>query len=198
MALKSIKVFLTLDEYTQLLLKAEERLLKDVELMLVAELMKNNRRSGRELAKALGVSQPTVSRKIKLEKEAIIKECTIIPEWHKLGYEIFALTFSSLKQDATREQIEQMRRMGREMIQRVAFESVMVIRIVGMGHQLVIASFHKNCSGFVEFKRMISSYPFVDASNIESFLVTLPDWQYKSLTLSTPAKHLLKMKENEE
>ena len=42
---------------------------KDVELKLVSELMKNSRRSDRELARVLGLSQPTVGRMIKkLEK----------------------------------------------------------------------------------------------------------------------------------
>ena len=63
--------------------------MKDVELRLISELMKNSRRSDRELAKATGVSQPTISRMIKkLEKERIIKEYTMIPDFVKLGYEI--------------------------------------------------------------------------------------------------------------
>jgi DNA-binding Lrp family transcriptional regulator len=42
---------------------------KDVELKLVSELMKNSRRSDREMARVLGLSQPTVGRMIKkLEK----------------------------------------------------------------------------------------------------------------------------------
>lgn len=48
-----------------------KRGMKETELKLVSELMKNSRRSDRELARAMGVSQPTVSRMIrKLEKEA--------------------------------------------------------------------------------------------------------------------------------
>jgi DNA-binding Lrp family transcriptional regulator len=35
---------------------------KEIELKLVAELLKNSHRSDRELAKALGVSQPTISK----------------------------------------------------------------------------------------------------------------------------------------
>lgn len=170
--------------------------MKDTELRLVSELMRNSRRSDRELAKVLGISQPTVSRTIKrLEEEGIIQEYTMIPEWYKLGYEIFALTCASLKPEATRKQIEQVRKMWREVTQKVAFETVMVIRGMGFRHDVVIASFHKDYSAFIDFKRMIAGYPFVDASNMESFLVTLPDWQYKSLTFSTLAKHLLTMKE---
>ena len=42
--------------------------LKDVELRLISELIKDSRRSDRELAKAIGVSQPTVSRvRVRLE-----------------------------------------------------------------------------------------------------------------------------------
>jgi len=59
--------------------------MKNVEWKLISELMKDSRRSDRELAQAIGVSQPTVSRTIKkLEKEGYIKEYTIIPDFHKL------------------------------------------------------------------------------------------------------------------
>jgi len=72
---------------------------KDVELKLIYELIKNSRRSDRELAKAIGTSQPTVSRMIKkLKKEGAIREYTMIPDFSKLGYKIMALTFCSLKE----------------------------------------------------------------------------------------------------
>jgi DNA-binding Lrp family transcriptional regulator len=169
--------------------------MKDVELRLIAELMKNSRRSDRELAKALGISQPTVTRvRNRLEKEGIIKEYTIIPEFYELGYEIFALTLASLTPEATREQIEQMRTKWKETLEKAAFESVMIIRGMGLGHQMVIASFHEDYSAFVNFQRMISNNPLVDLSNLESFLVAAHEWQYKSLTFSTLAKHLLGIK----
>jgi DNA-binding Lrp family transcriptional regulator len=47
--------------------------LKDVELKLISELMKNSRKSDRELAKKIGVSQPTVTRtRTKLQKRDIL------------------------------------------------------------------------------------------------------------------------------
>lgn len=46
--------------------------MKAVDSKLLYELMKNSRRSDRELAKVLGISQPTVSRRrIALEKNFI-------------------------------------------------------------------------------------------------------------------------------
>ena len=72
--------------------------MKDTELKLVSELMKNSRRSDRELARLIGVSQPTVSRMIKnLEKEGIIQEYTMIPDMIKLGIEIVAITRVALE-----------------------------------------------------------------------------------------------------
>jgi hypothetical protein len=44
--------------------KEKGEIVKDVELKLIYELIKNSRRSDRELARVLKVSQPTVSRMI--------------------------------------------------------------------------------------------------------------------------------------
>jgi DNA-binding Lrp family transcriptional regulator len=63
-------------------------------LTLLFALIKNSKRSDRDLAKILGFSQPTVTRIRKaLEKEAI-KQYTIIPNLPYLGFDIIALTFS--------------------------------------------------------------------------------------------------------
>jgi DNA-binding Lrp family transcriptional regulator len=69
--------------------------MKETELKLISELMKNSRRSDRELAKAIGTSQPTVSRMIqKLEKQGIISEYTMIPDFTKLGYSLLTISRS--------------------------------------------------------------------------------------------------------
>jgi DNA-binding Lrp family transcriptional regulator len=70
---------------------AKPKELKDRELAIVSELMRDSRRSDRQLAKAIGVSQPTVSRLIqKLKNEGAIKECTMIPDFRRLGYSLCA------------------------------------------------------------------------------------------------------------
>jgi DNA-binding Lrp family transcriptional regulator len=74
--------------------------MKPIEMELLFELLKNSRRSDRELAKALGVSQPTVSRLFKkLEKEGLIKEYTIIPDFARMGSDFIAVTFLSFAED---------------------------------------------------------------------------------------------------
>ena len=59
--------------------------------------MKNSKRSDRDLAKVIGVSQPTITRtRQKLEKMGYIKEYTVVPDMTKLGLEIIAFTFLNL------------------------------------------------------------------------------------------------------
>jgi len=56
---------------------------------LLYELMKNSKRSDRELAKVVKVSQPTITRMRKnLEKKEYIREYTIVPAVEKLGFEL--------------------------------------------------------------------------------------------------------------
>jgi DNA-binding Lrp family transcriptional regulator len=67
---------------------------------LLLEMIQNSRRSDRQLARALKVSQPTVTRKRAiLEKEGYIKEYTLIPDLTKLEYDFVALTFLSFAED---------------------------------------------------------------------------------------------------
>ena len=55
--------------------------MKKRSMNLLLELLKDSKRSDREIAKVLGVSQPTVSRmRGRLVKEGMIKEFTVIPD----------------------------------------------------------------------------------------------------------------------
>jgi len=65
---------------------------------LLFALIKNSKRSDRELARALQLSQPTVTRLRKiLEKEAI-KQYTALPSLSYLGFDLISFTFSSTKE----------------------------------------------------------------------------------------------------
>jgi len=71
----------------------QEKLVK-----LLFELIKNSKRSDRDIAKALAISQPTVTRlRRALEKEAI-QQYTVIPNLSYLGFDLVAFTFSRSKE----------------------------------------------------------------------------------------------------
>ncbi len=66
--------------------------LKKIDFRILSELLQNSKRSDRDLAREIGVSQPTVTRRrVRLEKEAI-DNYTFIPKWTALGYKILGIT----------------------------------------------------------------------------------------------------------
>ncbi len=65
---------------------------KDLTERLLFELLKGAKRSDRQLAKVLGVSQPTITRRRARLEAGLLDGYTAIPKWGKLGYEIFAVT----------------------------------------------------------------------------------------------------------
>ena len=173
--------------------------MKDIELKLVSELLKNSRRSDRDLAKAIGVSQPTVSRLIKkLEKEGIIKEFTMIPDFCKLGYEIMALTFFNLKREPSPEESEKAREISQEHSEKSLLEIVMLERGMGLGYHGVIVSFHEDYPSYLKLRERVAQFDFWELSDVESFLISLVDEnRYLPLTFASLAKHLLTVKRKE-
>jgi DNA-binding Lrp family transcriptional regulator len=169
--------------------------MKDVELKLISELMKNSRRSDRELAHAIGVSQPTISRVIAgLEKQGIIKEYTIIPDFRKLGYKLASLTFVSLKSKLTRKAIQQARETTKQdLCKECPSEIVMFERGIGMDFDGVLIAMHKDYSSYTKLKDRIKEYDFVDHLRTDSFIIDLQDEvHYRYITFSTLAENLLK------
>ena len=73
------------------------RELKPIDYKILFALMTNARISDRHLAKVLGTSQPTVSRRRASLEKKLIDGYTAVPKWDKLGYEIFAVTFFKMK-----------------------------------------------------------------------------------------------------
>jgi DNA-binding Lrp family transcriptional regulator len=174
--------------------------MKDVELRLISELMINSSRSDRQLAKALGVSQPTVSRtKARLEKEGYISEYTIIPNFNKIGYHLFALTFFSWKQDVSKSEMEEAIKWAQEKAGAVPSNVVLIERGIGVSHDAFMVSFHRDYSSYTNLVNEIKRSQSVDAARMESFIVNLDDEiHYRTLTFSTLAKHLLETNQKKE
>jgi len=67
-------------------------------MSLLLELLKDSKRSDRELAKVLGVSQPTITRlRHKLEKNGMIRDYTIVPDLKKMGFELLVINFAKIR-----------------------------------------------------------------------------------------------------
>jgi len=168
--------------------------LKNIELHLISELMKNSRRSDRQLAKALGVSQPTVSRTLeRLEKQGMIREYTVIPNFQKLGYQIAALTLVKMKSGLSPEEVDRAREISiKDMREKGPPEIIMFERGMGDGYTAILVSLHHNYSEYSKLKERMRLYPFLDHGAALSFLIDLnDDLHYRYLTFSTLARHLL-------
>jgi len=172
---------------------------REVELKLISELMKNSRRSDRDLAKAIGVSQPTVSRLIKkLEEEGCVQEYTMIPNFKKLGYEIVALSFVKFSRMYSPEEVQTTKKATSNLFSEGPAEIFMIERGKGLGCQGVFMSFHKNYSAYVEFEEWIRKTISSDISDIQTFLVNLNDQvRYRPMSFFSLAKHILTCKETE-
>jgi DNA-binding Lrp family transcriptional regulator len=114
---------------------------KDLPNRLLIELLGNSKESDRKLAKRLKVSQPTITRtRGKLEREGFIRSYTILPNWKKLGFEIFALTFVKMHSEVVSEELFTKLKKYAEEFPSVFFAS----RGQGLGMTGVIMSMHKD------------------------------------------------------
>lgn len=148
---------------------------KDRMMKLLHELLKNSKRSDRELASILGLSQPTVTRmRRKLEKNGYVREYTIIPDFTKIGYELMAFTFMNITR-YDEETSEPLRNLA-EKAHKWAIENPKIILGAagdGMdGKNCMMISLHRD---FTDYYKFISQFRGKWSSylhDIESFLVS--------------------------
>jgi DNA-binding Lrp family transcriptional regulator len=173
--------------------------MKDVEVKIISELMKNSRRSDRELAKALGISQPTVTRtRARLEKQGIIKEYTMIPDFAKLGYQLMGFTLISMKETLGKEQLEEVKKKTLDLEKKNPHASLMALSGMGLGKNRLFVTFYEDYSAYSRAMNIVKEIPFADVDRIDSFLVDLKDENtYRLLSLSATAKHTLTLKKRE-
>jgi DNA-binding Lrp family transcriptional regulator len=173
-------------------------LMKDVELKVLIELMKNSHRSDRELARAVGVSQPTISRtREKLEKRGMIKEYTIIPDYQQLGLSLMSITFTKMKGPLSKEILNDLKKRARNTMSENP--SALILGNTGMGcnADYVTIVFHKDYSEYTEFMRDIKEFPSVNIDETKSFIINLNEKdQMQPLSFSQVARYLAKAKES--
>jgi DNA-binding Lrp family transcriptional regulator len=148
---------------------------------LLRELLKDSKRSDRDLAKALKVSQPTITRtRHKLEKNGMIQDYTIIPDFKKMGFEIMVLTFVKMRSDILLPEVMEQ---GREYSMKwpnVIFAS----SGEGLGMTGVIISFHKNYTEYHQRLNLLRVDWKEFTEEIQSFVIAIGEGEYKRFSLT--------------
>jgi DNA-binding Lrp family transcriptional regulator len=112
---------------------------------LLLELLSNSKRSDRELAKLLKVSQPTITRtRHKLEKSGMVQEYTITPDFKKMGFELLAVTLLKMKPETRLPELTNKVKTYCERFPNAIF----VGRGEGFGMNSVILSFHRDFTDY--------------------------------------------------
>ena len=155
--------------------------LKAIDHRLLWELMKDSRRSDRQLAKALGTSQPTVTRRRTNIEKSFIEGYTAIPKWEKIGFELvaFSLIKHKIKYAKPEVRAAAFRKVEEWMMKQP--NVILAIDGQGMGWDGICVSFHKSYSDFIGFMKkhntelsdlLIDSQSFI--SNIEPTTIRKP------------------------
>ncbi len=148
--------------------------LKPIDYKILFELMKDSHRSDRQLAKALGVSQPTVTRRRAMLEENFIEGYTVIPKFGQIGFEIAAITFlkSKLKCATGQEKTKALQKMKEWFMKQT--NVILALDGRGMGWDCACVSLHENFESFADFIRALDS--------------ELSDWVVESQTFNADLK----------
>ena len=145
---------------------------------LLLEYLKDSKRSDREIAKTLGVSQPTVTRRRqRLVKEGWIKDFTVIPDFVKMGYEIMAIIFFKLK--VTEAFVEKAIK-----VTRARPNIIFASEAEGMGKNGVIISLHKSYTDFSNFLLDLRLEGGDDLQDCDALLISLEGRIVKPFSLT--------------
>jgi DNA-binding Lrp family transcriptional regulator len=160
---------------------------------LLKQLLRNCRRSDRELAKALESSQPTVTRmRNNLEREGYIKTYTVIPDFSKLEYEILAFTFSKMKTYPNQEEALKIMQNATKWVDE---RPNVIFAADGQGlggKDVVMISLHRGYSEYADFMRNYAMDWSEIVSTFESFIVDVKSkFTMKPLDLKYLAKDKL-------
>jgi DNA-binding Lrp family transcriptional regulator len=156
-------------------------------------MMGHSKRSDREIAKKLYISQPTVTRTRRwLETNGFINEYTLIPNFSKIGLELVAFTFVKLRA-GNLETHQEVRNRDKPFLDENP-NVVMALHGEGMGCNGVLVSLHKNFAEFTSFMRDLKT-EMIDSEIAGSFLASLTNMhQYRDLTFKHLKEYMYKEK----
>lgn len=149
--------------------------IKNLDRKIIFELVKNARVSDRKLAKALGVSQPTVTRRrTRLEKNGML-EYTVIPDFKELGFEMLVLSFYSWTPEAAAKLAENR---GKIMNRLHSFllkhkNIIFTANGRGFGMERMMISVHESYSDYLRLMNAVREEWGDYLSKRESFVISL-------------------------
>ena len=168
-------------------------ILKDVDIEILAGLMKNSKISDRKLAEIIGVSQPTITRRRAFLEKKLSLDYTAIPDFSKLGVEIMAFHFTSWKPKAVEMIRQQGKRIQEQDDKYLSGQSNLIFASSGQGCGMsrVSITLHKDYSDFVEYKARIEKDWGSYMVKYDTFIVSLKsDKVLRPLTLKYFADYI--------
>jgi DNA-binding Lrp family transcriptional regulator len=125
--------------------------LKPIDYKLLGELLKNSHRSDRELARVLGTSQPTITRRRANIEKNFLDGYTAVPQFEKIGFEIVAFSFVKHNIKFAEPKVrEECFRKVKEWLKKQP-NVIFATEGQGIGWDGIFVSFHKSYSDFIEF-----------------------------------------------
>ncbi len=140
--------------------------LDDMDRKVLRELLRDSKRSFRELARSLGVSTATViSRVQRLESSGLITNYTVQVDHEKLGYELTVITEITVSKGKLLEVEEEISKIP---------NVCAVYDVTGLTDAMVIAKF-KNRRSLSDFTKKLLSMPYVERTNTHVVLTTIKE-----------------------
>jgi len=155
--------------------------MKDTVKRLLMELLKDSKRSDRELAKILKVSQPTVTRtRHKLEADRMIQDYTITPDFRKMGFELLAINFAKLRLGALQ---------GGRREKAVKFiaefpNTIFASAGEGLGMSAVSIAFYRSFREYYKRLNLMRTEWNDVIEDLQSFVVSIGDGEFKRFSLT--------------
>ncbi len=137
---------------------------------MLRELLKNSKRSDRDLAKILNVSQATVTRtRHKLEANGTIKDYTIIPDFGKMGFELLVINVAKIRSELLSPE---MKAKATEFIAKFP-NTIFASSGQGLGMNAVDIAFYRNFTEYQERVNLMRTEWKDFVEDIQSFIVPI-------------------------
>ena len=146
---------------------------KDINHEILSRLIKNARTSDRQMAREIGVSQPTITRRrARLEKEGFLNYKSV-PSFRKLGVEIITFTLLVWKRKVHEHDLDR-ESCNRRLQTFISKQPNIVFASSGQGLGMtrIIITVHKRYSDYVKFMSLIDEQWGTCLERSDSFIVS--------------------------